>query len=199
MTDSVLEWFRSYLTDRYQHVMVNQASSPETRLACGVPQGSVLGPLLFSLFTSQLGPIIEQHGLSRKMFADDTEMYRSFAPDSASMREAVQAVEDCCSDVKNWMLTNRLKLNDDKTEAILCGSKSAHSKVSLDSIQVGSATIHLSDSVRNLGLYIDSHLTVSSHISSVVRSCYLFLRTLGQLRPMHKLQTQLLFLSFCRD
>ncbi|PVD23038.1 hypothetical protein C0Q70_16300 [Pomacea canaliculata] len=133
---SALQWFHSYLSDRTQRVMVNQASSVTVPLLCGVPQGSVLGPVLFSIYTSQLGPLIEKHNVNRKMFADDTELYFSFSTDSESVREAVCAVKDCCLEVKSWMLRNKLKLNDEKTEAMLCGSKLSLSKVSLDSIQV---------------------------------------------------------------
>ncbi|PVD26815.1 hypothetical protein C0Q70_11961 [Pomacea canaliculata] len=155
---SALQWFHSYLSDRTQRVMVNQASSVTVPLLCGVPQGSVLGPVLFSIYTSQLGPLIEKHNVNRKMFADDTELYFSFSTDSESVSEAVCAVEDCCLEVKSWMLRNKLKLNDEKTEAMLCGSKLSLSKVSLDSIQVGQARIPLSSSVRNLGLYVDNLL-----------------------------------------
>ncbi|PVD27464.1 hypothetical protein C0Q70_12624 [Pomacea canaliculata] len=81
------------------------------------------------------------------------------------------------------MLRNKLKLNDEKTEAMLCGSKLSLSKVSLDSIQVGQARIPLSSSVRNLGLYVDNLLTMSDHVSSVVKACYFHIRTLGRLRP----------------
>ena len=178
-----LQWFQSYLSDRTQRVMVNTASSLTVPLQCGVPQGSVLGPVLFSVYTSQLGPIVEKHGVNRKMFADDTELYRSFGPDDESVRQAVCAVERCCVAVKSWMLANKLKLNDEKTEAMLCGSKSALSKVSLDCVQVGQASIPLSTSVRNLGLHIDNTLTMSDHVSSVVRTCNFHIRTLGQLRP----------------
>ncbi|PVD33212.1 hypothetical protein C0Q70_04463 [Pomacea canaliculata] len=117
------------------------------------------------------------------MFADDTELYFSFSTDSESVREAVCAVEDCCLEVKSWMLRNKLKLNDEKTEAMLCGSKLSLSKVSLDSIQVGQARIPLSSSVRNLGLYVDNLLTMSDHVSSVVKACYFHIHTLGRLRP----------------
>ena len=178
-----LQWFRSYLNDRTQRIVVGTESSSEFSLECGVPQGSVLGPILFSLYTAQLGRIIEKHGVSRKMFADDTELYHKFRPDDASLLEAVNTVERCCAEVKSWMLTNRLKLNDEKTEARLCGSKSSLGKVSLSQIQVGQAHIPLYNSVRNLGLYVDSQLTLSEHVNFLAKSCYFHIRTLGRLRP----------------
>ena len=175
--------FKSYQCDRTQRVMVNLATSHEISFTCGVPQGSVLGPILFSLYTRQLGNLIEGHNVSRKLFADDTQLYKSFHPDGASMDLAVKDVEECCRNIKTWMTQNRLKLNDEKTEVILCGSETSRQKVSLDSIQVGSSQIEISTVVRDLGLLVDSNLTMVPHVSSVVKSCYFHLRTLGQLRP----------------
>ena len=183
ISGTALTWFHSYLADRTQRVFVNGASSTDTPLTCGVPQGSVLGPILFSLYTSQLGKIIEDHGISRKLYADDTELYRSFRPDPSASADAVRAVEDCCLAVKSWMAANRLKLNDDKTEAIVCGSNASLRRVTFQSIKVGTSEISLSTSVRDLGLFIDSGLTMVHHVSSVVRACSSHLRALGQLRP----------------
>jgi hypothetical protein len=105
------------------------------------------------------------------------------------MHEAVQAVERCCGEVKAWMQMNKLKLNDEKTEAIICGSRSSLGKVSLDAIRVGQATIPLSDSVRNLGLYVDSQMTMSAHVNATVKACYFYIRSLGRLRPLVNKQT----------
>ena len=123
------------------------------------------------------------------MFADDSELYRSFSPDDESVRQAVCSVESCCAEVKSWMFTNKLKLNDEKTEAMLCGSKTSLGKVSLESVQVGQASIPLSTCVRNLGLQVDSLLTKSDHVSLVVRTCNFHIRTLGRLRPLLNRQT----------
>ena len=183
ISGTALRWFNSYLEDRTQRVVVNQASSRDTPLTCGVPQGSVLGPILFSLYTSQLGRIVENHGISRKTFADDTELYKSFKPDPSACGDAIRAVEDCCLTVKSWMAANRLKLNDEKTEAILCGSNTSLRKVDIESIKVGVSDIPLSNTVRDLGFFIDNNLTMVPHIGTVVRACFFHLRALGQLRP----------------
>ena len=178
------QWFGSYLMDRTQRVVVRQASSQVVPLVCGVPQGSVLGPLLFAIYTGQLGQIIERYGLCRKVFADDTELYKSFHPDDQSAAAAVQSVEECCAVIKTWMSSNRLKLNDEKTEAILCGSDANRQKVPLASIKVGTSEITLTETVRDLGVWIDSGLTMVPHVSMVVRACFFHLRALGRLRPM---------------
>ena len=134
------------------------------------------------MYTSQLGRIIENKGLSRKLYADDTQLYRSFHPDPSACAAAVNAV-------KAWMTANKLKLNDDKTEAILCGSDSNLRKVDISSIRVGTSVIKLSNTVRDLGFIIDSKLTMGSHISTVVKACSCHLRALGQLRPLINRET----------
>ena len=184
ITDTALHWFTSYLADRTQRVSINQTLSKATSLICGVPQGSVLGPILFAVYTSQLGRIIDSQGLSRKLYADDTQLYKSFHPDHNACAAAVNAVEECCLAVKAWMTANKLKLNDDKTEAIMCGSNFNLRKVDIPSIKVGASDIFLSNTVRDLGFIIDSKLTMGPHISTVVRACSFHLRALGQLRPL---------------
>lgn len=148
-----------------------------------VPQGSVLGPILFLIYTTQLGAVIDFHGIPRQHFADDSQLYNCIPANADTARAAVQKMEDCTADVKSWMLTNRLKLNDDKSEALLCGSKSGKSKVELRSVRVGNADIPLQESVKTLGLNLDSEITMTGHVSSTVKSCFYFLRLLGKLRP----------------
>jgi hypothetical protein len=93
-------------------------------------------------------------------------------------------VENCCCEVKSWMAQNRLKLNDDKSEVLLCGSKVNMAKVSVSTVNVGDTPIAPCDSVRDLGLILDSALTLHDHVSSTVRACYFHLRTLRKLRPL---------------
>jgi hypothetical protein len=178
----VHQWFQSYLEERFQYVSVNTAASDAMRLTCGVPQGSVLGPVLFSLYTTELGRIIERHGLGRQLFADDSGLYDSFSPDDVSAVETAMKFERCCCEVKAWMTSNMLKLNEEKTEAILCGPKSKKVSVSLSNISVGQAVIPFSSTIRDLGIMIDANLTMEDHVSSVVRGCFFHLRSLGKLR-----------------
>jgi len=184
ISETALRWFTSYLADRTQSVVVGSSSSAPSALSCGVPQGSVLGPILFSLYTSQLGRVIEHFNVDRQLFADDTQLLNSFPPNPDAAKKAVERVESCCLAVKSWMTRNRLKLNDDKTEVILFGSKVNIEKSQIESVQVGDAAISLSTSARDLGLILDSELSMVDHVSSVVRNCYYQLRILGKLRPM---------------
>ena len=117
MDGVVLEWFRSYLTDRSQQVSIGSDRSRPMDVHYGVPQGSCLGPLLFSIYTSQIFDIVSDHLPNVHCFADDTQLYLSFRPDDqASQDAAVAAMEACIRDVRLWMLHDKLKINDAKTE-----------------------------------------------------------------------------------
>ena len=106
-----LDWLRSYLTDRTQLVKVDDASSTVRPLHWGVPQGSVLGPMLYLLYTSPLGDIVREHGLPFHFYADDSQLYTSFAyNDTSDLVAAKQRLENCVADINLWMTANKLKL-----------------------------------------------------------------------------------------
>ena len=110
-----LNWFKSDLFNRTHTVTINNKLSQPTLLNFGVPQGSVLGPILFILYTKPT--LIRQHSISNQSFADDTQLHNSCRPDQIDTW--VQSMQDCISDVKTWMTSNKLNLNDDKTECLL--------------------------------------------------------------------------------
>ena len=139
------------MTDRTQCVKINDKFSSELPLSFGVPQGSVLGPLLYTLYTVPLGNIIKKHNLSYHFYADDTQLYLSIKP--AGIHELVFSLEKCISEVKDWMNINKLKLNDDKTEVVLINPKKYD--VNVSSLKIGDEDIIFNDKAKNLGGFLD--------------------------------------------
>jgi hypothetical protein len=132
-----------------------------------------LGPVLFTIYTRKLVTIVRRHLPKVHCYADDTQLYVSFSPDSsASMELALNSMTNCLADIRKWMLTDKLKLNDDKTELLLIGTKKQLNKVNIDSIAVGSTDVVPTSSVRNLGAWFDSQLSMSSHISKLCGSAF---------------------------
>ena len=110
-------WLRSYLLNRTQRMSINDSFSRDFNLKCGVPQGSCLGPVLFVLYASRLFNILSSHLPKAHTYADDTQLYLSFKPDDMlSETEAINAMQCCISDVRNWLIKSKLKINDSKTE-----------------------------------------------------------------------------------
>ncbi len=145
ITGIPLRWFESYLTGRSFRVAWGGEVSKAHKLVTGVNQGSVLGPLLFSTYTTSLAPIIQAHGFSYHFYADDTQLYLSFRPDDPTVAARISG---CLADISAWMKENHLQLNLAKTELLVFP---ATPTLQHDfTIQLGSSTITPSASVRNL-------------------------------------------------
>ena len=133
---------KSYLQDRTQTVQIRSSTSEHVTLKYGVPQGSVLGPILFTMYTTPLGNIIRNHNLDFHLYADDTQLYISFKPcDSISRQAAISQVEACIKDIKTWMTNNLSKLNDDKTELIIVTTMETTSRQEDIVINIGDSPI----------------------------------------------------------
>ena len=163
---TALNWFASYLTDRLQAVKIGQAISDFVKLIYGVPQGSVLGPLLFTLYTSPLSAIVRRHGLQYHFYADDSQLYIMFKPNvTISRDDAIARIEACAADIRAWMSNNYLKLNEDKTELLILTTPQQCHSTSDIRIQIGDDVISpASPPVRNLGFYLTSSLKPECHI-----------------------------------
>ncbi len=120
ISESALAWFKSYLSNHHQFVAVNEEVSYRSQVQYGVPQGSVLEPLLFMLYMLPLGNIIRKHGVSFHSYADDTQLYIFSRP---SETHQIERLIECIVDIKKWMTSNFLLLNSEKTEVLIIDLK----------------------------------------------------------------------------
>ena len=180
LTDSALSLLKSYLQGRTQAVVVGSSASASSLLSTGVPQGSVLGPLLFTLYTTPLTQLLHDSNVSFHLYADDTQLYISFSStDSLTHLTRMSQVLDS---IHRWLSSNYLALNPSKTEFILVGTSHQRAKVTSDTITFSSHTISPSESARNLGVVFDRDLSLTKHLSSICRSSYFTIRQLRQVR-----------------
>ena len=183
ISGTALNWVKSYLTSRSFYVQVKDSQSSVYQLLYGVPQGSVLGPLLFILYTTPLSTIISKSSVHHHLYADDTQLFISFS--STKFLENVSFLENTIAEVSSWMSANLLMLNPSKTEFLLIGLPKQLSKIENPSLSM-TPTVTLSpvSSARNLGVLFDSNLSLSDHISSIIKSCLFHVRDLRRLRPI---------------
>ena len=147
----------------------------------------MLGPILFILYTTPLSDIISSHSVLFHSYADDTQLQKSAKP--SHVNELVQSMQACIQDVKSWMTYNKLKLNDEKTEALIISSQRVSLSAPLpDSLVVGDATVPFTKSAKNLGVVLDSHLTLNAHVANVIRMVNFEIRRISTIR--HFLSTE---------
>ena len=177
ITGVVLKWLEEYLTGRHQRVVLGESTeevmSGKVTLKQQVPQGSILGPILFTLYTSPLGDICRSHNVMFHSYADDQENYMSFSPAlQGSKDHCIQTLEACISNICIWMRTNLLKLNHSKTEIILLGTRQQLGKVGQFEIKIGQDNISPAPTARNLGVFFDQEMKWTSHINRLSASLF---------------------------
>lgn len=179
-TGLAIKWITSYLSDRSQYVKIGDLRSHTTKLDTGVPQGSILGPILFTLYMSPVSDIPKRHGLSCLLYADDTQLYLSFHHSEYS--RSVNIIQKCLLDIKKWMSANFLMLNQDKTEVLLVGSAYFLKILSSISIPFCDISIKSADQVRNLGCILDSSLKMDKFVSQKCQGAMFYIKSIASIR-----------------
>lgn len=176
LSSAVLSWFTSYLCNRKQSVRCGSQISSASVMTCGVPQGSVLGPILFLLYTVPLNSLVRKSGLDSHHYADDAQIYGHCRATCVSTLHA--KTERCIGEVADWMSRNRLQLNAAKTEFLWCATARRRHQIPDTPFLVGKDLVQPASVVRNLGLFLDNDLSMKQHISNLVRTCFSILRQL---------------------
>ena len=149
----------------------------------GLPQGSIIGPRAFTIYTIPIARIIKKHNLSYHFYADDIQIYASFDPsDPSSIQAALSSISACIKEIQSWMTANFLKLNEDKTEFFVALSSHFKRKMPKVSLKIGNDTIHPSTTVRNLGVIFDDVMSMSPHITALSKRITFQLRNITRIR-----------------
>ena len=180
LSQTVLAWFISYLVGRTNSIKIRDVTSAPVIIQHGVPQGSVLGPLLFNIYLLPIADIFDRHQIRYHIYADDTRLYTECPP--SNYADPQRKIDECVNDIRRWLDDNHLFLNEAKTESILFCSSVVHSPSSLPSIYVCGSSISLSPTVRDIGVLLDSRLDMSAQVSNVCRAAYSNLFRIAKIR-----------------
>uniref|UniRef100_A0A669CQX3 Reverse transcriptase domain-containing protein n=1 Tax=Oreochromis niloticus TaxID=8128 RepID=A0A669CQX3_ORENI len=177
ITGVVLKWFMSYLSERSFTVCMNHVLSETSVLPSGVPQGSVLGPILFLLYILLLGQIIRRYNnISYHLYADDIQLCCSF---KTSEFYKLSCLNNCLSEIKQWLNDNFLQLNADKTETLMFAPDHMLSEIKQ---HISFLDRSFQSSLRNLGVIFDSSMSLEKHSKQLVQNCFYHLRNISKLR-----------------
>ena len=190
LSGHVISWIRSYLTDRSSFVKIDSSSSPSTTILTGVPQVSVLGPLLFVLFISPIANVINSDQSIQNsivcfhQYADDTQLY--IGTNSSTLTSKIALIESCSHRVHDWLLNNGLHLNQSKSEAIAFHNPRSKPLAalaeSIGTISVAGSPIRLQSSIKNLGVNLDLTMSFDKQVSETCKACYFHIRALRHIR-----------------
>ena len=185
LSGTVLDWISSYLSDRSQFVCLNGHKSTVSQLTTGVPQGSVLGPLLFTSFTSPVSQLVSSFNLSHQQYADNTQLYLSLS--KTNLNASLALLQGCLSALRGWYAQNDLTINPSKSDVIAVSTLQRVKNLTtagLLTMSVAGCSVPLKNNITTLGLTLDNSLTFSKHVKTVARSSMFHVRALRHIRPL---------------
>ena len=181
ISETTLSWLKSYLSNRTFSVRIGRHCSSSVTCTTGVPQGSVLGPLLFTAYISPIAGIADLYRINQQQYADDTQLFISLSP--SNYLSDLDNLTNCLDSLHVWFCANGMALNPDKSEAILVGTRQRSSSYSnLTTVNVAGSQIPLADHIKILGVTLDKNLSMDNHVNAVSKSIHYHIRALRHIR-----------------
>ena len=147
------------------------------------------------MYTAPLADIAERHGVNYHLYADDTQLYVPLDNMLGTASYQKESIEKCVVEIADWMNSNKLKLNSDKTDVIVFGKNKALIDLNFNSVQIKSFSVAVSSSVKNLGCYLDANFTMSCQINNICQQSYYHLKNIGMIRSHINKDTAQLLVS----
>ena len=193
---TALKWFCSFLKQRTMRVKVNGEFSEVFELEFGVPQGSVLGPLLFNIYIRSIYKYIQTTGFTIKGFADDHQLFVTFSPEF-QLTFLGDRIRFVMNEINNWMNCFFLKLNQDKTQVIVFGPASVRNKILINGVFVENnrTCIRFGNIVKNLGIFLDTNMSFSDQIKHVVSTSFASIKSISRIKSFLTIQEKCILLT----
>ena len=179
ISNNPLKWFKSYLENRSTKVKAQNNLSESVKLLMGVPQGGVLSPTLYSMYTADICNIFDRHGIMYHLYADDIIIY--FSDVNLNKKELENKISSIFEDINRYMINKHLKLNQDKTE-ILFISRNKNISKNFNNIKINETIINFKSAITSIGCIIDKEFSMNEQISNIVKKCNYTLHCISKIR-----------------
>ena len=178
---TALQWFRSFLFDREQKVKIHGFTSNLLVTLYGVPQGSVLGPVLFNIYVASLSDVMKNTGIFSSSYADDTNMRIQLSLQFQYFN-ITQRIPELMGEVQKWMQDHFLKLNPQKTEVILLYPPQDKNTCKLNGVFIDDNCLRFSEYVKLLGVELDGNLSFDHHVNDIVTTSLYHLKNIAKIK-----------------